>query len=486
MAPATLVGTSFINGQRCARLNRQTLDHTNSTTGKVQAEITIASADDVSAAVASARAAQPDWAAMAGADRRNTLLKLAESIDGHAEELADIGVLENGTPRAFGSYVYGAAPADWFRYYAGWADKFEGRTIPVFPVPSLNYTLHEPYGVIGVLTAFNAPMSFIGMKVAAALAAGNAVVLKPSELAPFSTVRFAELCIEAGLPAGLVNVVLGDGRVGAAVAGHEDVDKVTFTGGAPTARHILGQLAELVRPATLELGGKSAAIVFDDGNIDAAVATVMQNGVAMLAGQACLAPTRLLVERRIYDEVIDMVVDVAEDIEVGDPSDPSTLMGPLISEQHRDRVLGVIDTARSEGAGRLLIGGTRITEGELAAGFFVPPTVFADVDPFSSLAQQEVFGPVLSIMPFEDEGEAIRLANSTRYGLAGYLYTENLRRAHRVAAALQAGYVSINSFNMLPPSAPFGGYRQSGIGREGGLEGLLEMARTKNVYCPLD
>ncbi len=480
-----LPGYAVINGHRVDGGVRQLIEHVNPTRGKVQQSIPSVTVDDVDNAVSTARAAQAEWADFGGGDRRDYLLRLADLIEQSSEELTGIGVLENGTPRAFGALVYGSAPAEWFRYYAGWADKLEGRTIPVTPKDSLDYTVREPIGVIAVLTAFNAPMSFLGMKVAAALAAGNAVVIKPSELAPFSTIRFAELCIAADLPPGLVNVITGLGDVGGALARHPGVDKVTFTGGVSTARSILGELAPLVRPATLELGGKSAAILFDDGDIDAAVTTVMQNGVAMLAGQACIAPTRLLVQRGRYHEAVDLACDIAESIEIGDPDDMGTLMGPLISEFHQARVEQVILQAQQQDAGRLVYGGKPLS-GELADGFFLEPTVFADVDPSSTLAQQEVFGPVLSIMPFDDEDDSNAIANGTSYGLAGYVYTNDIARAHRCAAALKAGYISVNSFNILPPAAPFGGYRQSGFGREGGLEGLLEMTHTKNVFLPLN
>lgn len=475
---------ALIAGKRVDGGGRRLIEHRDPTKGAVQQSFPEVTSADLEAAIATARTAHAEWADYAGSDRRNAMLRLADLIEGAADELAHIGVHENGTPLAFGSLVYGTAPADWFRYYAGWADKIEGRTVPVMPNDSLNYTIHEPFGVVAVLTAFNAPMSFLGMKVAPALAAGNAVVIKPSELAPFSTIRFAELCIEAGMPPGLVNVVTGLGDVGSALVRHQGVDKVTFTGGVSTARSILGDLAPLVRPAVLELGGKSAALLFNDGDLDAAVTTVMQNGVAMLAGQACVAPTRLLVQRDRYDEAVELAGEIAESIQVGDPADTGTLMGPLISASSQERVLNVIQQTVADGAGRLVYGGNRVG-GTLAQGFFIEPTIFADVEPSSAVAQHEIFGPVLCIIPFDREEDAIRIANGTKYGLAGYVYTNDISRAHRCAAALRAGYLSINSFNIFPPAAPFGGYGQSGLGREGGQEGLLEMLQTKNVFLPL-
>jgi acyl-CoA reductase-like NAD-dependent aldehyde dehydrogenase len=323
------------------------------------------------------------------------------------------------------------------------------------------------------------------MKVAPALAAGNTVVLKPSELAPFTSVRFGELCLEVGLPPGVVNVVPGDGRAGAALAGHPAVDRVTFTGSGRTARHVLAAAAKHLTPVNLELGGKSACLIFADSDLDDAIATAVKGGLALQSGQACVAGSRVLVERAVYEEVRDTIVEIARSLEVGDPAEPGTLLGPVINQFHCERILGVVSDAGRCGAGELLTGGGRLG-GPLADGYFVEPTVFGHVDPKSSLAQEEVFGPVLSLIPFDTEAEAVEIANRTTYGLAGYVFTNDLKRAHRLARDLEAGYISVNTFNMLPPTAPFGGYKQSGFGREGGLEGLLEMTQTKNVHVSLE
>ncbi|GAA0617304.1 aldehyde dehydrogenase family protein [Sporichthya brevicatena] len=474
-------GNLVVGDERIASSDLGRIDHTNPATGEVQASIVAAGPGEVDRAVQAARTAFAEWRTWHPGERRDVLLRLAATIEAEGERLGLIGSLENGTPIAFGALACAATPADWFRYYAGWVDKIEGRTIPVYPHDAFDFTLHEPYGVVAVLTAFNAPMGFIGLKVAAALAAGNCVVIKPSELAPFTTLAFAELCLQAGLPAGVVNVVTGDGRTGDLLVRHPGVDRITFTGGGATARSVVAAAAENLTPVTLELGGKSANLVFADADLDNAIAMAVQMGVALQSGQGCLLPTRLLVERSVYDEVVEAVVDLSENIAVGDPMDSGTLMGPLISERHCERVLGVIERAKGEGAGRLLTGGERLG-GDLAKGYYVAPTVFGDVDNASALAQHEIFGPVLSVIPFDDEAEALAIANATTYGLAGFVFTADLARAHRVIRGLEAGYVSVNGFNFFPPNAPFGGWKQSGHGKEGGLEGLLEMTRVKNAY----
>jgi aldehyde dehydrogenase (NAD+) len=410
-------------------------------------------------------------------------MRLASLLEANSDELSGIGVLENGTPIAFAALACVDAPVDWLRYYAGWVDKLEGRVQPAHPIASHSYSVHQPYGVVGLLIAYNAPQAFIGMKVSPALAAGNTVVLKPSEQAPWSSLRFGELCLEAGIPPGVVNVVPGNAVAGQALARHPGVNKLSFTGGAATATSIVQAAATQLTPVALELGGKSASIIFDDADLDTALATAAQIGFVVQTGQACIAGSRILAHRRIHDEVVETLVDLAESVVVGDPSDHGTLMGPLISEGHRERVLATVADAERSGAGRRLVGGERMDE--LGSGFFMSPAVFADVDPASPLAREEIFGPVVAVIPFDTEDEAVALANDSDYGLAGYVFTEHLARAHRVAGALDAGYVSVNTFNALPATAPFGGFKRSGYGREGGWEGLLEMCQVKNVHIAL-
>lgn len=477
-APAGLPdGAAVIGDARSGGGER--MAHVDPSTGRVQGDFVLAGADEVDAAVAAAADGQRAWAALDPSARRDRMLDLAAVLGEAAEELATIRSLETGVP--FWASA-GLAP-EWFRHYAGWADKLGGETVPTSG-RALDYTLPEPYGVVGVLIPWNAPLDSIGMKVAPALAAGNAVVVKPSELAPFGAIRFAELCLEAGLPPGVVNVVPGAGETGAHLVGHPGLGKITFTGGGGTARRVLEAAARVLTPVLLELGGKSANVVFEDGDLDAAAEMAVHRGVAALSGQACVLPTRLLVQDRVYDDVMARVLEHVRGLRVGRPFDGGARMGPVISEQACERILGVIERAREEG-GELLAGGHRLG-GDLADGFFIEPTVFGDVDPGSELATNEVFGPVLSVSRFRGEEEAVGIANATRYGLGAFVFTRDLDRGHRVARALEAGSVGVNGFPPMSPAAPFGGVKESGYGREGGLAGLREFVRPKNVYTALE
>ena len=402
----------------------------------------------------------------------------------NAEELAEIAVLDNGAPHlgALGG-VYTAA--DHFEYFAGWADKLEGAVIPVWPGEALDYTLREPYGVLGLIIPFNGPLVSMGLRVAPALATGNTVVLKPSEFAPYGPLRFAQLCAAAGVPPGVFNVIPGDGSTGQALVEHPGVDKIHFTGSVPTARDVLTRAAHTIKPVALELGGKSANIVFADADLDQAAGMAVIASVVAMSGQTCICPSRLLVEASIYDDFVERVVTQAEAVAIGDPFASGTLMGPVISEAACQRILGVIEQGGREQAGTLLTGGTR-AGGDLANGYFVLPTIFGEVDNNSSLARNEIFGPVLAAMRFEDEAHAVSLANDTDYGLAGYVHTADMKRGHRMAAALDAGYLSINGWAMMPPGAPFGGNRRSGIGRLGGRAGPRRVpARQERLRRPL-
>ena len=473
--PAMLIGS-----ERIREGTGGVHEHVNPTTGRVQATVALAGPAEIDRAVAAAVAAQREWRSLPGAQRRDVLLRIAQSIIDHGDELATIGALESGIPVVQGGV---AMAAEFWSYYAGWVDKIDGELVTA-TAPHLDYVLPEPYGVVGVIIPWNGPTVAVAMKVAPALAAGNAVVLKPPEVAPFAALRLAELALEAGLPPGVLNVVPGGPEAGDRLVRHPDVAKVSFTGSIATARRVMAAAAETPKPVALELGGKSANIVFDDADIPASAGFAAMMGVMVLSGQGCVLPTRLLVQRGVYDAVVQMVTSIAGSFTVGDPLQPATLMGPVITEAACTRILRVIDQARDEKQGELLLGGTRLG-GELADGWFVPPTIFAGVDNRSPLAQHEVFGPVLSIIPFCDEEEAVALANDTVYGLGAYIHTNDLRRAHRVAAQMQAGYVSVNGFAQMNPSAPFGGYKQSGFGREGGKAGLLEFLQLKNVHISL-
>jgi aldehyde dehydrogenase (NAD+) len=322
------------------------------------------------------------------------------------------------------------------------------------------------------------------MKLAPALAAGNCVVLKPPELSPYTCIRLGALALEAGVPPGVLNVVTGGAEAGDALVRHPRVAKVSFTGGVDVGRIVARTAGEELKPVVLELGGKSASLVFDDADLDLAVPLTVSLLLSM-AGQGCALPTRLLVQRGVYDDVVARAEAVARHCVVGDPLDPATAMGPIISQRHCDRIMGLIADADASGRARLVTGGRRL-DGDLADGFFIEPTLFADVDNRSAIAQEEIFGPVLAITPFDDEAEAVALANDSRYGLAAYVSTRDLARAHRVAARLHAGFVSVNTRPLVSPPTPFGGIGQSGYGREGGLEGLREFIATKNVCVGLE
>ncbi|MEB3070643.1 aldehyde dehydrogenase family protein [[Mycobacterium] vasticus] len=457
-------------------------EHRNPATGEVQAVVPMAGAAEVDAAVTAARAAFPGWRDLDLNRRRDILLEIARRIVADQERLAAIATHEMGIPNLLAGPTAQMA-ADWFTYYAGWIGKAGGDVIPVAAGDALDYVRYEPVGVIGAIIPWNGPLVAIGMKIAPALAAGNCVVLKPPEHASFTALRFAELAAEAGLPPGVFNVIPGDGQAGAPLCGHPGIDKITFTGSAESARKVLTTAAQAITPVILELGGKSANIVFPDGDLDAAVTMAVGAGLVTLSGQGCMLPTRLLVHNDIYDEVVARVTGAAQQLTVGDPWEPTTVMGPLATAAQLERVSTVVSKAVADGSGKLLGGGER--PAGLSGGYYYSPTVFGDVDPASHLAQKEIFGPVLSILRFNSEDEAVQLANNTEYGLAAYVHTRDLRRAHVLSAALDAGGVAVNGFPIVPSAAPFGGIKQSGFGREGGIWGLREFQRTKNVYIGL-
>jgi acyl-CoA reductase-like NAD-dependent aldehyde dehydrogenase len=457
-------------------------EHRYPGTGEVQASVPLGGAVEIDAAVAAARSAFPEWRALHLDRRREILLAIAQLVLADQKRLADISTYEIGIANRM-ALNSAAHAAEWFTYYAGWIGKSGGEVIPVPAGRALDYTVDEPLGVIGAIIPWNGPIVAIGMKIAPALAAGNCVVLKPPENAPFTSLRFAEIAQEAGLPAGVLNVVPGTGEAGAALCSHPGVDKITFTGGGETARKVLASAAQSLKPVILELGGKSANIVFPDADIDAAVNLSVGGGLITLSGQGCMLPTRLLVHEDVYDDVASRVVDAAGRIAVGDPWDPATVMGPLASDSQLNRVSTLVGSAKHDASATLLSGGRRLSE--LGGGYFYAPTVFGDVDPMSELAQKEVFGPVLSIMRFRNDEQAVEMANNTAYGLASYIHTRDLRRAHIMAAAMDSGGVGINGMPRVPAGIPFGGVKQSGFGREGGRWGLQEFHRVKNVYIDL-
>ncbi|MFE9096771.1 aldehyde dehydrogenase family protein [Streptomyces sp. NPDC007264] len=468
-----------INGERLEAGAGGFYDHISPVTGQVDAQIPLADKQEVDAAVDAAHQAYQSWRKVAPAARRAMLHKLADLLDENAVEFARLGALDNGTPVTIGT-PFAATCSEWTRYYAGWADKIQG-DLTGNPVcdGELGYTLAQPYGVVGIIITWNGPLISLAMKIPAAVAAGNTVVVKPSELTPFAGELFMDLVEEAGFPPGVINLLPGTAEAGAQLVTHPLVKKVSFTGGPVTATRILQSCAETMKPAVLELGGKSANIVFDDADLDSACAIATTFSLSLLTGQGCAYATRLLVQDTVHDEVVARVKAIAESIAIGDPFDPAVFTGPVVNEAALTRILGVIEKAEADGA-TLITGGERIG-GELADGYYIQPTVFTDVDPDSDLAQNEVFGPVLAIFKFSTEEEALAIANNTRYGLSSYVQTKDLNRATRLAAELDAGETLVNGAQNLKIGRPFGGFGLSGMGKEGGRQGIEEFLRVKAV-----
>ncbi|KUN80779.1 aldehyde dehydrogenase family protein [Streptomyces griseoruber] len=459
-------------------------DHVNPATARPNGAVLLAGPQEIDAAVAAAKAAFPAWRAMSPDERRRILQRIEDLLRERVLELARLTTLELGVPFRTSAGLAHLSSA-WFGYYAGWADKIEGATVPPSPriAAGLDYTVPEPYGVVGVVLTWNGPVMSLGMKVAPALAAGNCVVVKSPDLAPFTVARFAEIALEAGLPPGVLHVLPGGPEAGDRLVRHPDVAKISFTGGIPTAKKILDAARHTLKPVLLELGGKTANVVFPDADLAAAVAETVRS-CFNLSGQGCNLTTRMLVHRSVYDEAVAAAVGAAGALRAGDPFDQGTALGPVVAEAARERILGMIERAAKDS--RVVAGGHATDPSRLAPavrdGFFIDPTVLADVDPHSEVAQHEVFGPVLSVIPFDGEDEAVELANATPYGLGTVLYTRDASRIQRVVPLLQSGTVLVNGASGQPPGAPFGGYKHSGYGREGGKEGLYEFLQTKNVF----
>jgi len=444
------------------------------------AAVALGSREDVDVAVKAARAALKVWGGMRAADRGRILTRAATLIEEHSEELVQIESRDAGKPVASVRRQDLPAVVDTIRYYAGWCDKITGLVVPARP-DALTYTLREPVGVVGAIIPWNFPM-MIGMwKIAPALACGCTMVVKPAELTPLSMLRIAELLLEAGVPPGVFNVVTGKGSVvGEALVQHPDVNKVTFTGSPNVGRGILQGAASNFKRVTLELGGKSANVIFADANLDRAARSAA-SGIFFNAGQVCSAGSRVLVERSVYDEVVDRLVTRAKTIKVGKPDATDTTMGPVISGGQMKTVLNYIDVGKSEGASAVT-GGARLDQ----KGFFVQPTIFANVAHEMRISQEEIFGPVLSVIAFDDEQDAIRIANGTAYSLAAGVWSADINRVHRMAAALKAGTVWINTYGYTDVRLPWGGSGESGFGREHGEAALENFTEPKAVWLAID
>jgi acyl-CoA reductase-like NAD-dependent aldehyde dehydrogenase len=481
---AILPRHSLIIGDRKAEQGSgATHAHIYPGTGRVTREIVLGNAADVDEAVQAARAAFPAWRALPGDKRRDLMFKLAALCEQHMLELAQLSTIENGSIAMVAPYVALDA-AQKFRYCGGWADKLHGLVVPTWGGPAHDYVTYEPYGVVGAIIPWNGPLFATTMVIAPALAAGNCVVVKAPELAPWSVMKLGEIILEAGFPAGVVNIVAGGADVGEAMVAHPGIDKIQFVGSGATAKRVLRTAAETLKPCGLELGGKSAVIVFDDADLMDAAKRGMSGGISA-NGQGCVNGTRLLVQRGIYDRYLATLKAMAAAVKSGDPFDKATVLGPVISQGALDRILGMVGTARTQG-GNIVAGGERIG-GDFAGGYYLPLTIVADVPNDSEIAQHEVFGPVLAVTPFDSEEEAIALANGTDYGLGCYIHTQNLARAHSVAAQVDAGQVQVNaSGEAMTACVPFGGVKQSGYGRLGGEAGIKEFLRIKNVLINLN
>ena len=469
----------FIDGDFVDAAGGQTLPVINPHDGTVLAEVAEAREADVDRAVAAARRALPAWSRTAAAERGRLLYRLADLIEGRGEELARLESMDTGHPIRDSRMVDVPRTVATYRYFAGMADKHQGQVIPVDP-GFLNFVTREPVGVVGQITPWNFPLMFTSWKLGPALAAGNTVVYKPSELTPLTSLVVAELCAEAGIPAGVVNMVPGTGAAaGAAIASHPDIAKVSFTGSAAVGRTVVEASAGNLKRVQLELGGKGANIVFDDADLVAAV-----NGAAFAVfhnqGQACIAGSRLLLHEKIAERFLEAFVELARSIRLGDPLDPATEMGPLTSAMHRDRVLAYCKVARDEG-GEIVLGGRTPERAELSAGYYIEPTVVR-ARPEHRVCREEVFGPFVTVTSFRSEEEAIAIANGTDYGLGGGLWTSDLGRAHRVAGALHAGMIWVNAYKRVNPGSPFGGVRGSGYGREMGFDAMHEYTHARSIW----
>src|ERR1700722_18073029 len=478
----TEVKRMLINGEWVRAASGKTFESRNPATGDLLALVAEGDKEDIDRAVAAARRAfEGSWSKFKPYERQALLLKIAEIVEKNYDELSRLDTVDMGAPvtRTLGTKqrVLGM-----LRYYAGMATAIHGETIEnSLPGEIFSYTLKEPVGVVGAIIPWNGPLGASVWKIGPALATGCTIVLKPAEEAPLTPLRLGELVLEAGIPEGVVNIVPGYGETaGAALAAHRDVDKVAFTGSHITGQHIIQASAGNLKRVSLELGGKSPDIVFADADLETAVAGA---GMAVFAnsGQICSAGTRLFVERRVYEEFTDRVATFGKGLRVGNGIDRQTQIGPLVSEQQLERVTSYLSLGKQEGA-RAIAGGARLTDGALGKGYFVPPTVFADVRDDMKIAQEEIFGPVLSAIPFNDIDEVLGRANATPFGLGSGVWTRDVSKAHRLAKGIRAGSVWVNCYQAMAPAVPFGGYKMSGYGRESGLQHVEEYLNVKAVW----
>ncbi|WP_319003278.1 aldehyde dehydrogenase family protein [Celeribacter naphthalenivorans] len=473
----------FIGGKSLDAVEGGRRDVVDPATGQVISNVADATAADVDLAVAAARTAFDDgrWSGLKPNERMKIMWRLAELIDEASVELAELDVLDEGSPYGVVKNFYISLGADHFRYFAGWANKIDGSTLPVNMDGEWHvYTTREPVGVVAQILPWNVPFLMLAWKLAPALAAGCTVIVKPAEDTPLSAMRFVEICRKAGIPDGVVNIVTGDGKVGSALVDHGDVDKIGFTGSTATGQAIVRAAAGNLKRVSLELGGKSPVFVFPDADLETAIPGVAE-AVFLNSGQACTAGSRLYIHEEVYEAVLEGVAAYSEKLKLGHGLDAETNMGPIVSEKQYTRVTGLLDAGIAEGA-KVVTGGK--TEG---AGYFLKPTLLRDVTPEMTVYKQEIFGPVISAMKFSDESieELAKEANNTEYGLGASIWTNNLSRAHKFAARIRAGIVWINSHNQSDANMPWGGYKQSGWGREMGKDAIEIYTETKSVAVNL-
>lgn len=476
----------LIDGQWVDSVSGEYFETWNPATGEILAKVAGAAQEDIDLAVkASRKALCGPWGKIKPADRQRLLLRLADLIEKNADELALLEVLDTGMPISLARPAFIPRAAEQVRYYAGWATKIHGETIEnSSPGNFFTYTLREPVGVVGAIVPWNSPFMIAVWKVAPALAAGCTVVLKPAEQTPLSALRLGELVLEAGFPNGVLNICPGFGsKAGAALAEHDGVDKIAFTGSYATGQNIVRASASNLKRVSLELGGKSPDIIFADADLDRAIPGSAW-AIFRLSGQICCGGSRLFVEQKIYDRFLSELVDFSASIKVGNGLDSSTEMGPLISQEQFKRVNGYIESGLDEGA-KLLCGGERLLTAQLKSGYFIPPTVFGDVKPDNRIAREEIFGPVICVVPFREIEEVIALSNNTHYGLAGGVWTRDVQKAHTMAKSIQSGVVWVNCFNVMDPAVPFGGFKMSGYGRDSGAHALEQYTQVKSVWVNL-